>query len=44
MEPEDENFTRSSAPAIFALEVPQGWFESQEIQVGDQAEIVFGPR
>lgn len=43
MEPEDEDLTRSKAPALFALEVPQGWFGEHGIEVGDQAEIVFGP-
>lgn len=43
MEPEDEEFTRSSRPALFALEVRQGWFAEKGIQVGAQAEIVFGP-
>lgn len=43
MEPEDEEFTRSSRAAMFALEVRQGWFEEQGIEVGDTAEIVFGP-
>lgn len=32
----------SRAPAMFALEVRQGWFAEQGIGVGDQAEIVFG--
>ncbi|MFP3948056.1 MAG: DUF192 domain-containing protein [Longimicrobiales bacterium] len=44
MEPETEEYHTSSAPAMFALEVPQGWFEAHGIQAGDQAEIVFGPR
>jgi uncharacterized protein len=44
MEPESEEFTESAAPAMFALEVRQGWFEEQGIQVGDQVRIVFGRR
>jgi uncharacterized protein len=32
----------SSAPAMFALEVRQGWFGEQDISVGAQAQIVFG--
>jgi hypothetical protein len=32
----------SRAPAMFALEVRQGWFAEQEIATGDQAEVVFG--
>jgi uncharacterized protein len=34
----------SSAPAMFALEVRQGWFGEQAISVGAQAQIVFGVR
>ena len=44
MEPEDEEFTESAAPAMFALEVRQGWFEEQGIDIGQEAEIVFGRR
>lgn len=32
----------SKAPAMFALEVRQGWFAENGIAVGAQAEIVFG--
>lgn len=32
----------SAGPAMFALEVRQGWFEEQGIRAGDRAEIVFG--
>lgn len=32
----------SDAPAMFALEVRQGWFQEQGIAVGTQANIVFG--
>lgn len=44
MEPETEEFTESREPAMFALEVRQGWFEEQGVQVGDQVQIVFGRR
>ena len=44
MEPETEEYHTSSAPAMFALEVPQGWFEAHGVAPGTQAEIVFGPR
>ncbi len=44
MEPETEEFHNSTRPAMFALEVPQGWFEEQGIGVGDRARIVFGRR
>ena len=42
MEPETTRMHTSSGPAMFALEVPQGWFAEMEIEVGAQAEIVFG--
>lgn len=42
MEPESSKLHSSAAPAMFALEVPQGWFAGEEIEVGDLAEIVFG--
>jgi len=42
MEPLDETFTESRAPAMFALEVPQGWFAGRGIEVGRRAELVFG--
>ena len=32
----------SAAPAMFALEVPQGWFSAHGIAVGSTAELVFG--
>jgi uncharacterized protein len=43
MEPETTEMTDSAAPAMFAIEVPQGWFEARGIGVGDTAHIVFGP-
>ncbi len=44
MEPETDELTESAAPAMFALEVRQGWFEEQGIEPGTQARIVFGRR
>lgn len=44
MEPEAEEYHDSESPAMFALEVPQGWFEEHGVAEGEQAEIVFGPR
>jgi len=42
MEPLDERFTESRAPAMFALEVPRGWFVGRGIAVGQRAVMVFG--
>ncbi|MEM7417814.1 MAG: DUF192 domain-containing protein [Gemmatimonadota bacterium] len=42
MEPLVEESYPSDAPAMFALEVRQGWFEEQGITVGTRADIVFG--
>ncbi len=44
MEPETEEYHSSESPAMYALEVPQGWFQEHGIEEGDQAEIAFGPR
>ncbi len=43
MEPETEDAHPSTRPAMFALEVPQGWFGEAGIGVGSQARLVFGP-
>ena len=42
MEPETDDMHESRAPAMFALEVPKGWFAEHGIEVGDRAEVVFG--
>jgi len=42
MEPLVTDSYPSSAPAMFGLEVRQGWFSEHGIAVGGQAEIVFG--
>lgn len=44
MRPQTENLHTSAAPAIFALEVPLGWFAAHDVNVGDTAQILFGPR
>ncbi|NIP61083.1 MAG: hypothetical protein GWM92_21730 [Gemmatimonadetes bacterium] len=44
MEPETEEFYESARPAMFAVEVAQGWMVAHGVDVGDQAEIVFGSR
>jgi uncharacterized membrane protein (UPF0127 family) len=42
MEPLVTETYPSDAPAMFALEVRKGWFGEEGIEVGAQAEIVFG--
>jgi uncharacterized membrane protein (UPF0127 family) len=42
MEPLVTDSYPSSAPAMYGLEVRQGWFDENEIAVGAQAQIVFG--
>ena len=43
MEPESTTSLPSALPAMFALEVPLGWFEEMGISVGARARLVFGP-
>ena len=43
MEAESLDSHPSAMPAMFALEVPLGWFQESGITVGDQARVVFGP-
>jgi len=43
MEPESMDSVSSGQPAMFALEVPVGWFAERGIVVGAQARVVFGP-
>lgn len=43
MQPFDETTTRSLAPALYALEVPQGWFAEQGVAIGDRVEGLPGP-
>ena len=43
MQPESLDSHPSASPAMFALEVPLGWFHEVGIGIGDQARIVFGP-
>ena len=44
MEPETEELHTPAQSALFALEVPRGWFAEEGIQVGQLAQIVFGRR
>jgi hypothetical protein len=32
----------SAGPAMYALEVPLGWFAEHGVEVGDTIEVVFG--
>jgi uncharacterized membrane protein (UPF0127 family) len=43
MEPETDDAHPSARAAMFALEVPRGWFGKKGIEVGTQARVVFGP-
>lgn len=43
MEPETTDPYNSARPAMFALEVLQGWFAERGIEVGAEAKVVFGP-
>jgi len=43
MEPDTEDPHPSARPAMFALEVPLGWFAKKGIRPGAQAKVVFGP-
>jgi uncharacterized protein len=43
MQPEGEDTYPSAMPAMFALEVPRGWFQEVGVEVGAEATIVFGP-
>ena len=42
MEPQTEEYHVSTSPAMFALEVRQGWLTEKNITVGDYAEVIFG--
>ncbi len=44
MEPETEVLHQPARSALFALEVPQGWFAARGIAVGELAQIIFGRR
>jgi len=43
MEPLTTTPHESAGPALFALEVPMGWFAEHGIGVGASAQVVFGP-
>lgn len=39
MEPQDSTTHPSAAPAMYALEMNQGWFEAHGVEVGDRIEF-----
>lgn len=39
MEPQDSTTHPSAAPAMYALEMNQGWFEAHDVEVGDRIEF-----
>ena len=41
MEPESTEIHDGASPAMFALEVRQGWFGEKDIAVGDRCELIF---
>ena len=43
MEPETADIHNGVRPAMFALEVRQGWFGERGIAVGDRCEFIFSP-
>jgi uncharacterized membrane protein (UPF0127 family) len=43
MEPLTTDLHPSARPAMFALEVPMGWFAEMGISAGAEAKVIFGP-
>jgi uncharacterized membrane protein (UPF0127 family) len=43
MEADSEDFHDSRYPAMYALEVPQGWFAAHGVRVGAKPTVTFGP-
>ncbi len=41
MEPETTDIHDGAKPAMFVLEVPQGWFAGKGIVVGDRCQLIF---
>ena len=42
MEPQTTDYHDSKAPAMYALEVPRGWFAAHKIGIGARAQLVVG--
>ena len=42
MEPLTTESHEGAAPAMFALEVPKGWFAAHGVERGSRAEVIFG--
>ena len=42
MEPQTTDYHDSKAPAMYALEVPKGWFAAHKIGVGAKAKLIVG--
>lgn len=43
MEPQTTEIHDGARPAMFALEVRQGWFAEKGIEVGDRCQLIFSP-
>ena len=43
MEPQTTDVHDGARPAMFALEVRQGWFAEKGIEVGDRCQLIFSP-
>ena len=43
MEPETTDVHDGARPAMFALEVRQGWFAEKGIEIGDRCQLIFSP-
>ncbi len=41
MEPESSDIHDGARPAMFALEVRQGWFAEKGVEVGDRCQLIF---
>ena len=44
MEARSEDFHDSRQPAMYALEVPKGWFAAHGVRIGDKPLVVLNPK